>query len=346
VEQRIDLVVDPVRGDKVPITLPLSFRVPLDQVRSELGVSEAVDFGDPIVAKAAALAAAARRSNPSVRLAFFGGTAHRLSCPSSNDPTLGLRHELHDLDVAVLVKEVRAFGRFLTGLAGREGSGLTFFETSGDRIYNSLSGGQRLRWHMVTEQRATEIVLGTLDIVADEFQFCHRFDVRADVEGAPSNGWTLTPTHLLLAKGQFIQRIDRAQAAQVPERVLEPFGKQQVIIGPEAKDVRDLLALLHDHAVGEGVNEVSPEQLGHLLEADWGLWKTLGLNLAMVARSPILAGLVPGTRARIGERLEKLRQSVAAVHPKRRFGFLGGPWWQEVDSTPSVDSSVRVPSAD
>lgn len=341
-ERRVELVVDPVRGDRVPISLPVSYRVPVETAARELGLSGAVDLSDPIVAKAVALMGAARRADPPVRFAVFGGTAHRLSCPASNRPDLGLRHELHDMDVAVLLKEVRPFQQFLRTVAEREGSGLTFFETSGDKIYNSLSGGQRLRWHMVVEQRGSEIVLGTLDIVADEFSFCHRLDVRVDVERAAGNGGTLSPTRMLLAKGQFIQRVEKEVAARVTERVLEPFGKHEVVIGPEAKDVRDLLALLHDHGVGEGPGEISPEELGRLLASDWGLWKTVGLNLDMVRRSAILAGLPPEARARIAERLAAVRGVVASASPKRRFGFLGGPWWQEVDSTPSVDSTVRV----
>jgi hypothetical protein len=340
VAPRVDLVIDPLRGDRVPIELPIAYRVPLEAVRGELGLPTTVDLSDPIVAKAVALAAAAQRADPPARLAFFGGTAHRLACPSSNAPDLGLRHDLHDIDIAVLLKEGRSFQRFLAGLAEREGSGLTFFETPGDRIFNSSSDGRRLRWHMVVSQQGSEVVLGTLDIVADEFEFCHRFDVKDDVVRSATSGWTLSPTHLLLAKAQFIQRIPVADSALVKERVLGPFGRHEVVIGPEAKDVRDLLALLHDHAVGDGPRELSPSELTRLLGSDWGLWKTTSLNLSMVARSPILNDLRPDARARIWDRLNRLEAVVASVAPKRRFAFLGGSWWQEVDSTPSTDVAV------
>ena len=341
-ERRVDLVIDPLRGEKVPVSLPLAYRVPLERSREELGLPTTVDLADPIVAKAVALASAARRAAPTVRFAVFGGVAHRFISPTSNDPILGLRHELHDLDVAVLVREARGFQRFLAEVGSREGSGLTFFETSGDRIYNSLSDGQRFRWHMVVAQKGTEVVLGTLDIVADEFRFCHRFDVRAYVEAAPRNGWTLSPAHLLLAKGQFILRIEREAAAPIPDRVLEPFGKRHLLIGPEAKDVRDLLALLHDHALGEAPGEISWPVIESVLEHDWGLWRTFGLNLAMLARSPILRGLSAPARTQIEERLSELIRRVGTLNPKKRFGLFGGRWWQEVDTTPSVDATVRI----
>jgi hypothetical protein len=336
------LVIDPLRKETVPLSLPLGFRVPIEQVRRELGFPSSLDLADPIVAKAVALAGAARRWDPPMHFAVFGGTAHRLRCPASNDAGLGLRHELHDMDIAIRLKDSREFRRFLAGVAAREGSGLTFFETSGDRIYNSLSGGQRLRWHMVVEQRGSEVILGTLDLVADAFQFCHRIDIRADVDRSALNGWTLAPAHLLLAKGQFIQRIPRKEASLVSERVLEPFGKRQVVIGPESKDVRDILALLHDHALGEGPGDISTRELTDRLQEAWGLWKTFGLNLAMIARSSILRDLAPEPRKRIEGRLQSVREVVGRLTPKRRFGFLGGPWWQEVDSTPSVDSTASV----
>jgi hypothetical protein len=340
VSRRVDLVIDPLRGDRVPIDLPLEYRVPVEAARSELGLPPSVDLTDPIVAKAVALVAAARRAQPPVQVAFFGGTAYRLSCPASNGNELGLRHELHDIDVAILLKEGRAFQKFLETLGAREGSALSFFETPGDRAFNAATDGSRLRWHMVVGEQNSEVTLGTLDIVADEFRFCHRIDVRDDVRQAPQNGWSLSPAHLLLTKGQFILRIPAGAASAVPDRVLEPYGKREVVIGPEPKDVRDILALLHDHPVEDGPRGISPTELTRVLGGDWGLWKTLSLNLAMVANSPLLAGVPPEARARISERLEKVRGLLASLSPKRRFGFLGGPWWQEVDATAFTDTTV------
>ncbi len=341
-ERRVEITIDPLRGEKVPVTLPLRFRRSVEETRDALGLAPSLDLSDPIVAKAVALAGAARESDPPVRFALFGGTAHRFACPASNDPSLGLRHDLHDLDVALLHREVPAFRRFLAGASDRAGSALTFFETSGDKIYNSLSGGQRLRWHMFVSESGAQLSLGTLDLVADTFDFCHRIDVRADVERAPDSGWTLSPAHLLLAKGQFIQRIPRDESAPVADRILEPFGKRAVVIGPEAKDMRDLVALLHDHSLGEGAGEISTRTLERELSDDWGLWKTFGLNLGLVARSPVLRDLPPSARTVAAQRLAAVEKVVGALAPRRRLGFLGGPWWQEVDSTPSTDAKIPI----
>ena len=195
---------------------------------------------------------------------------------------------------------------------------------------------------MAISQQGSEIALGTLDIVADEFRFCHRIDVRSDVEQSSSRGWSLSPLHLLLTKGQFIQRIPKEEVSAVNHRVLEPFGKRSVVIGPEEKDVRDILSVLLDHRIGEGVTEISLEGLARELSSDWGLWKTFGLNLDMVARSSVLRSLPAGPRAPIEERLGKIRELLRSLSPKRPFALFGGPWWQEVDATPSVDSTVSV----
>jgi hypothetical protein len=342
VERRVELVIDPLRRETVTVSLPLNLRRSIEESRRELGISEAVDLSDPIVAKAVALADAARARNPSFSFAVFGGTAFRLTCPVSNDPRSGLRHELHDLDLAVRLRDVRQLRQFLATVGGEAGSSLTFFETAGDRIFNSLSGGGRLRWHMTVAERESRVVLGTLDLVADVFEFCHRIDVRDDIDRAPERAWTLGLAHLLLTKGQFIQRIPLDDAARVADRVLEPFGKRAVVIGPEAKDVRDILSLLHDHGFGDGRGDISLRELSARLGDDWGLWKTFGLNLAMIARSSILGKLPSETRSRILPRLTELQGLVARLSPRRRLGFLGGAWWQEVDATPPVDATVPV----
>ncbi len=338
----VDLVIDPRRGERVSIELPIAFRTPVEDARRQLALPDWVDLSDPIVARGVALLAAARRAEPTIHLALLGGAAHRFRCLASNRTDLGLRRTLHDLDVACLHKELPAVRAFLAAIHEREGSGLRFFETGGDRIINSLGEGRRLRLHMVLEEHEGDIALGSMDLLADEFRFCHRFDLRADVLDAAQQCGTLSPTLLLLAKLQFIQRIPGEDREKVGERVLAPYGRHDVVIGPEAKDVRDVLALLLDHPIAETPEGISPQRLSAIVSADWGLWKTLSLNLEMVRRSSILRDLPAAPRAQIASRLESLGSTVSALTPRRGFGFLGGRWWEEVDALPSVDGSVSV----
>jgi len=338
----VDLVIDPRRGERLSLELPLTLRTPVDAARGELGLPDWIDGSDPIVARAILILRAARRASPPISIALLGGAANRLRCLSSNRPDRGLRRPLHDLDLACLHKEIRTVRAFLESLHDREGSGLRVFEAQGDRIFNSLSEGRRLRFHMVLGQRGSEVSLGTVDVLADEFRFCHRMDLREDVANATRQHGTLSLARLLLAKMQYIRRVPREDGAAVPERVLEPFGRGDVVIGPEAKDVQDVLALLVDHPLDDSNDGISPAQLSRLLSNDWGLWKTVSLNTGMVARSPILLTLPESLRAAATAQLRALGELLEGLAPKRRLAFLGGPWWEEVDAQPSVDGTAHV----
>lgn len=301
-----------------------------------------MDLADPIVAKGVALVDAAGRASPPVQLAVLGGGAHRMRCASSNSRTSGLRRSLHDLDLACLHREIRAVRAFLETVHEREGSALRIFATDGDRIFNSLGEGRRFRYHMVTEQRGAQVDLGTIDLLADEFRFCHRLDLREDVARARSEHGTLSLALLLLAKLQYIQRIPQEDAAKVPDRVLEPFGRRDVVIGPEAKDVQDVVALLVDHPVGEGSDGISATRVGQIIGRDAGLARTATLNLAMIERSPVLRSLAEPLQATVRERLTAVRGVVEQNAPKLRRSLFGGPWWEEVDAQPAVDGTATV----
>lgn len=338
----VDLVLDARRGERISIELPLTLRTPLSESARSLQLAEWVDLSDPIVAKGVAVIDAAARSDPPIHLAILGGVAHRLRSSASNEAASGLRRSLHDLDLVCLHREIRGVRSLLETVHEREGSALRFFATDGDRIFNSLGEGRRFRYHMVTDQRGAEVDVGTVDLLADEFRFCHRLDLREEVPNARTQHGTLSLATLLLAKLQFIQRIPVEDESQVPGRVLEPFGRHEVVIGPESKDVQDILALLSDHAIAEDPEGISPTRLADLLGADGGLYHTVQLNLGMLDRSPVLAAVPEPLNGRIRGRLNDLRAVVGRVAPRRRGGLFGGPWWEEVDAQPSVDGTSTV----
>ncbi|MGA7923932.1 MAG: hypothetical protein WCA77_08160 [Thermoplasmata archaeon] len=321
--------------------LPLVYRVPLEEARKELGLASFVDLRDPIVAKAVGLLAAGRRNpGPPLHLALFGGVANRLLSPSSNDPASGLRRELHDLDLACLHREVKQVLGFLRTLADREGNALLFFETPGDHTFNTLSGGRRYRFHDVRSRDGATLEVGTTDVLADEFHFSHVLDLREDVAQAGQNGSCLFPATLLLAKLQPIRRIPLDRSEDAPDRVLEPFGKRSILIGAEEKDRKDVLALLHDLPVGEGVRGISSPRLTSILRQDWGLWKTVTLNLGHLRATPTWKRLRSEQQEVIEPRLEEVLRIVRDSEPKRRMGFLKSEWWDEVDEVAATEPAV------
>ena len=337
----VDIVIDPFTKEKVRAELPPSSKVDPEAARRALGLGSFVDVADLEIARAVVLLHAAREAG-APRLAFFGGGAHRLLCPSANDPALGLRRPLHDLDLACRHRDVRGTLDFLRGVGERAGSRVAFFELSGDRRFNTLSGGYRYRFHDLGKSDPSNVELGILDVAADEFRFCHRFDFGSDLDELPPNAATLPPALLLLAKLQFVRRIPAEDAGRVTERVLEPFGKHEVVIGPERKDVQDVVALLHDIEFGEGPDRISRDRIRRLLAHDWGFWNTVRLNVALVGRSSVLAGTPAPFAATVRSRLAELGDVIAALSPKRRLGFWKGQWWEEVDEVTSTEGAARA----
>ena len=171
---RVQLVIDPISREKVDIDLPIRFRVAPEEMRRQLSLPPHIDLSDATVAKAVGLVYAARSLDPALPIAFFGGVATRLLCPASNEASLGLRRSLHDLDLACLHRQLKLVRQFLNEVGDREGSALKIFETPGDRVFNSLGEGRRFRFHDLAAEEDRQIDLGTIDLVADEFRFCHR----------------------------------------------------------------------------------------------------------------------------------------------------------------------------
>ncbi len=340
--ERVNLLIDPARRQHIAVDLPLTQKVPREEAGRRLGLPTFIDLSDPQVGKAVSLLEAIHRERPAIRVALFGGTACRLRCPSSNDPESGLRRTLHDLDLAVPFDDVRRLRTFLEGLARQEGSALQFFETPADHVFNSFGEGLRLRYHTLLHVEGNQIELGTVDLIADEFHFCHRIDLRDDLDRAARSGWTISPALLLLTKLQFIQRVPSSGSGPVPERVLEPIGRSSVAIGPEAKDVQDILAILRDHALDGSPASIEIERILALTRETWGLWKTVSLTLAMVERSPVLARMRTEAREDCAEKIHRLRQVLAQNEPPHRRRLLGGPWWTEVDSPETIDRAGEI----
>lgn len=338
----VDIVIDPHTRERVRAELPPGSAIAPEEARRALGLGSFVDVTDPEMARAVVLLNALRGVVGAPRIALFGGGAHRLLCPSANDAMTGLRRPLHDLDLACLHREVKETIAFLRGAGPRFGSRVLFFEMPGDRTFNTLSGGRRYRFHDLGSSEGDALDLGTIDLVADEFRFCHGFSFAEDLTAPGAGTFTLPPALLLLAKLQFIRRIPAEDSSRAGDRVLAPFGRHEVVIGPEAKDVKDILSLLHDLEFGRDPREISLDRIRGLLADDWGFWNTVHLNLGLVARSSLLGELPVPFQAKIRPKITILRELVASLAPKRRLGFLRNQWWEEVDEVTATKSDVRV----
>jgi hypothetical protein len=89
------------------------------------------------------------------------------------------------------------------------------------------------------------------------------------------------------------------------------------IIELNEKDVRDTVALFHEHEVTGDDSGVNAARVAELCGADWGLWRTITANLENVRAHLDRYALAPDESARVNARLEAVEERIEAA-PKSR----------------------------
>ena len=146
--------------------------------------------------------------------------------------------------------------------------------------FNALHGKERLLFFDVDNDRQVDVFVGA-------FAMSHKIPLEARLEVDPVS---IPLAELLLTK---------LQIAELNE-----------------KDIRDALALLEGHPVGDADGEtVNAGRIAALCAADWGLWRTITGNL------DTCCALAPGydvpNRAGVEARLQELLHRIEA-EPKTR----------------------------
>jgi hypothetical protein len=146
--------------------------------------------------------------------------------------------------------------------------------------FNALHGGERMLFFDNDHDRQVDVFVGA-------FSMCHKIPLDGRIEVDPVS---IPLAELLLTKLQVVELNE--------------------------KDVRDALALLHDHAVGEADGDlVNVSRVAALCAADWGLWRTITQNL-IACRAFAQTYDVPD-RERLDDRLGALLVRIDA-QPKSR----------------------------
>ena len=172
-----------------------------------------------------------------------------------------------------------------------------------DREVSITSEGRRAIFDHPTEPRVH------LDVFFDELEFCHRIPLAGRLE---ADRPTIPLAELLLSKLQIVKLNE--------------------------KDVVDTVLLLLDHELGAGDDDViDVGRVAGLCAADWGLWRTLTMNLEKVrALAETYAQLSADQRARAIAATRALKRAIdespkpLAWRVRDRVGDRR-QWWTDVD---------------
>jgi hypothetical protein len=330
VSQEYVLYESQMTGERVTVEHPLEERAGiLEEIRSDLAIADWVDLEDPPMRKAAALLWAARRDR-GVPAKVFGGSAFRLTCPSSNSGAL--RRDLNDIDYVLPPGGGVQFIEVASGLGDTFGSLHMHFLVHEDVRFNSLGGGKRYRMRMPVPHPNDQIAVKLVDVFAHSFNFCHRIDLDAVIA---NDALTLGLPLLILTKCQFIKALPADAVEPSNEyRRLTSIGDRRVAIGLEDKDLVDVASAFLDHELD------SPElPVNAIIERtanDWGLAQTVMLNLrnndgtrhVLAARGlpPESIDVVVGKMTAVADRIED------QIPRKPRLRFRS-TWWEEVEDS-------------
>lgn len=324
--------------ERVEMVWPPTDHILVDDLRDALRIPEWVDLSDTMVRQGVAGLWAERRatdpasssSRPS-SARLLGGVAFRLLCPSANSST-SFRRPLKDVDYLVGRRAAKHFVDRLQTMDSWAGTVYLHFLTNGDSQFNALRGGKRYRLHAATPRIAVpEIQSRVTDVFVDDLRFCHRLPVSSD----SSSQLTLALPLLLLTKLQFIKQVPRATVQEDAEyRIVQVLDRHTVALGMEDKDVVDVAAAFLD------AQDVSLIAAG-LVEAiestrDWGLWRTVSLNLRNVyGVAAVLKerGVDTNTIASISGRMIAAADAMLGSEPRRRPWERKRIWFDEVDDS-------------
>jgi hypothetical protein len=138
---------------------------------------------------------------------------------------------------------------------------------------NAVHGGRRLFFYNDAHARK-------LDVFLDRFDMCHELDLRDRLAGT---GPTLSLADLLLTKLQVVQTTE--------------------------KDLRDIVAVLADHDLGDDEEGVNLAYLSSLTGADWGLWRTVTQVAVRAGQFAAKLGGFPAASDRAARLVQELEDS-------------------------------------
>ncbi|HWF72588.1 MAG TPA: nucleotidyltransferase family protein [Solirubrobacteraceae bacterium] len=153
-----------------------------------------------------------------------------------------------------------------------------FLETQGytpNKTFNAMHGARRLLFYDEPNDRQVDVFVGT-------FEMCHELPLEERLELEPR---TLPLAELILTKLQIVKL--------------------------NQKDAYDLYSLLLSHEVADHDNDaINAAWIAELCARDWGLYRTVSLNLERLREQLNVPGLEPADRDTIRRRVDAIEQAV------------------------------------
>jgi hypothetical protein len=152
------------------------------------------------------------------------------------------------------------------------------------REFNALHGSRRLLFYDTHNERK-------LDVFVDTFELCHTIPITGRIA---LDEQTIPLAELLLTKLQVVELTD--------------------------KDLLDSVTLLSQHEVGPGDDDViNSDFIAGLTADDWGLWRTVKLNVERINDQLPALPLDADVRARVSARANALWERVEREPKSRKW---------------------------
>ena len=152
------------------------------------------------------------------------------------------------------------------------------------REFNALHGAQRLLFHDRANNRKLDVFVGS-------FEMCHTIPITQRIE---LDDRTIPLAELLLTKLQVVELND--------------------------KDLRDIATLLNAHEVAGADGEaINGDFIARLTADDWGLWRTVKLNLERLHDQIGSLSLDVGAQTRVVERADALWERIEREPKSRKW---------------------------
>jgi len=341
----------------VKIDLPLTSKIDIEELKSDLGLPQYLDLSYFPLRKAVIVLWGCKHahelhemypnvvtkkiSSRPIRVLLFGGAGIKMCCPSANAQGSPFNRTINDVDCLVSKEHCKELKNLLLSLGDVAGTMYFHFVTPYEERYNTIRVGRLLLRTFNGFSEDGSPMVGLMDILSNRVEMRHTVDIRDDLERNERAMHVISPHNLLLTKLQYILDLPKEETLPKLEkydemyRVLpyEHFDESRALIGMETKDLLDAACLLLDHDFGENAGQINLSVIKKKLRDD-KFRLTVRLNLENMVDNLERLRKLGATEHDL--RIVKSRaERILAELPKTDYAW-SKPWWNTDVETPET----------